>query len=40
MDIQHRLYAFGLATEGAGTPQSAAQFIMPTRKGAARSDGA
>jgi tripartite-type tricarboxylate transporter receptor subunit TctC len=26
-DIQHRLYAFGLATEGAGTPQSAAQFI-------------
>jgi hypothetical protein len=25
MDIQHRLYAFGLASEGAGTPQSAAR---------------
>ena len=26
-DLQRRLYAFGLATEGAGTPESAAQFI-------------
>jgi tripartite-type tricarboxylate transporter receptor subunit TctC len=26
-DIQQRLYSFGLATEGAGTPQSTAQFI-------------
>ena len=26
-DIQQRLYSFGLATEGAGTPESAAQFI-------------
>ncbi len=26
-DIQQRLYTFGLATEGAGTPESAAQFI-------------
>jgi tripartite-type tricarboxylate transporter receptor subunit TctC len=27
MDIQQRLYAFGLATEGAGSPEGAAQFI-------------
>ena len=27
MDIQQRLYAFGLATEGAGTPEGTAQFI-------------
>jgi hypothetical protein len=27
VDVQHRLYAFGLATEGAGTPESTAQFI-------------
>ena len=26
-DIQQRLYSFGLATEGAGTPESTAQFI-------------
>jgi len=26
-DVQRRLYTFGLATEGAGTPESAAQFI-------------
>jgi tripartite-type tricarboxylate transporter receptor subunit TctC len=26
-DIQERLYSFGLATEGAGTPESTAQFI-------------
>jgi tripartite-type tricarboxylate transporter receptor subunit TctC len=26
-DIQQRLYTFGLATEGAGTPESTAQFI-------------
>jgi len=26
-DIQHRLISFGLATEGAGTPDSTAQFI-------------
>jgi tripartite-type tricarboxylate transporter receptor subunit TctC len=26
-DIQQRLYAFGLATDGAGTPESTAQFI-------------
>jgi tripartite-type tricarboxylate transporter receptor subunit TctC len=26
-DIQQRLYSFGLATEGAGTPESATQFI-------------
>ena len=26
-DIQQRLYSFGLATEGAGTPESTAEFI-------------
>ncbi len=26
-DIQQRLLAFGLATEGAGTPESTARFI-------------
>jgi tripartite-type tricarboxylate transporter receptor subunit TctC len=32
MDIQQRLYTFGLATEGAGTPESAAQFIHADRE--------
>jgi hypothetical protein len=32
VDIQHRLYAFDLATEGAGTPQSAAQSIHADQK--------
>jgi tripartite-type tricarboxylate transporter receptor subunit TctC len=27
VDVQQRLYTFGLATEGAGTPQDTAQFI-------------
>lgn len=27
VDIQQRLYMFGLATEGAGTPESTARFI-------------
>jgi hypothetical protein len=26
-EIRQRLYSFGLATEGAGTPETAAQFI-------------
>jgi len=32
VDIQQRLYMFGLATEGAGTPESAAQFIDTDQK--------